>query len=94
MGGRPRKRYTREFKDGACELVTREGYAPAEAARRLGISPQTLGEWLRAKGWSATADHQAPADSDDPAVLKAVEDKIAAIKAGTFEVPLDTSEVQ
>ena len=71
MGGRPRKRYTREFKDGACELVTREGYAPAEAARRLGISPQTLGEWLRAKGWSATADHQAPADSDDPAVLKA-----------------------
>ena len=30
----------------------------------------------------------------DPAVLKAVEDKIAAIKAGTFEVPLDTSEVQ
>lgn len=30
----------------------------------------------------------------DPAVLKAVENKIAAIKAGTFEVPLDTSEVQ
>lgn len=30
----------------------------------------------------------------DPAVLKAVDDKIAAIKAGTFEVPLDTSEVQ
>ncbi|WP_423065882.1 BMP family protein [Devosia sp. CN2-171] len=30
----------------------------------------------------------------DPAVLKAVEDKIAAIKAGTFEVPLDTTEVQ
>ncbi len=30
----------------------------------------------------------------DPAVLKAVEDKIAAIKAGTFEVPLDTSEVE
>jgi len=30
----------------------------------------------------------------DPAVLKAVEDKIAAIKAGTFEVPLDTSAVE
>jgi len=30
----------------------------------------------------------------DPAVLKAVEDKIAAIKAGNFEVPLDTSEVE
>ena len=30
----------------------------------------------------------------DPAVLKAVEAKIAAIKAGTFEVPLDTSEVE
>ena len=30
----------------------------------------------------------------DPAVLKAVEDKIAAIKAGTFEVPLDTSAAE
>lgn len=30
----------------------------------------------------------------DPAVLKAVDDQIAAIKAGTFEVPLDTSAVE
>ena len=30
----------------------------------------------------------------DPAVLSAVNDKIEAIKAGTFEVPLDTTEVQ
>lgn len=30
----------------------------------------------------------------DPAVLKVVDDQIAAIKAGTFEVPLDTSAVE
>ena len=30
----------------------------------------------------------------DPAVIKAVNDKIAAIKAGTFEVPLDTTAVE
>ncbi len=68
---RARKRYTREFKDEACGLVTAQGYAPADAARQLGVSPQTLGEWLKARGWRATVDHQpAPGDSDDPAVLK------------------------
>ena len=30
----------------------------------------------------------------DPAELSAVTEKIEAIKAGTFEVPLDTTEVQ
>ena len=59
------------------------------------------GSW-KSENWSLgvaagsinLADFHGLDSNVDPAVLKAVEDKIAAIKAGTFEVPLDTSEVQ
>lgn len=42
-----RKRYTREFKKEAIELVTVQGYTIAEAARSLGISRGMLGQWRR-----------------------------------------------
>jgi len=59
------------------------------------------GSW-KSENWSLgvaagsinLADFHGLDSNVDPAVLKAVEDKIAAIKAGTFEVPLDTSEVE
>jgi basic membrane lipoprotein Med (substrate-binding protein (PBP1-ABC) superfamily) len=59
------------------------------------------GSWM-SENWSLgvsagsinLADFHGLGSNVDPAVLKAVEDKIAAIKAGTFEVPLDTSEVE
>ncbi len=47
-----------------------------------------------ASGSVGLADFHGLDSNVDPAVMQAVEDKIAAIKAGTFEVPLDTSEVQ
>lgn len=47
-----------------------------------------------ASGSVGLADFHGLDSNVDPAVIKAVDDKIAAIKAGTFEVPLDTSEVQ
>ena len=42
-----RKRYTREFKTEAVELVTIHGYTIAEAARSLEISRGMLGNWRR-----------------------------------------------
>jgi basic membrane protein A and related proteins len=59
------------------------------------------GSW-KSENWSLgvaagsinLADFHGLDSNVDPAVLKAVEDKIAAIKDGSFEVPLDTSEVQ
>jgi transposase len=38
----PRQVYTREFRQQAVEMVTREGLSIAEAARRLSLSPKTL----------------------------------------------------
>ena len=42
-----RKRYTREFKQDAVRLVTKEGYNLAEAARNLGIDRRMLGRWVK-----------------------------------------------
>jgi transposase len=38
----PRQIYTREFRQQAVEMITRDGLSLTEAARRLSISPKTL----------------------------------------------------
>ena len=43
----PRKTYDAEFKLGAVKLVTEENLTKSEAARRLGVTPTTLGTWVR-----------------------------------------------
>jgi transposase len=45
MTGRNRRQFTAEFKVEAVELVTKQGYTIAEAARSLGIRPTLLGRW-------------------------------------------------
>lgn len=42
----PRQVYTREFRQQAVELITREGLSIAEASRRLSITPKTLTNWV------------------------------------------------
>ena len=66
-----RKVYTATFKDEACKLVTDGDYAPATAARKLGVAEMTLRSWLTARGWRGPQQRQAPDASDDPKVLKA-----------------------
>jgi len=66
-----RKVYTTAFKDDACKLVIDEGYAPAVAARKLGVAEMTLRSWLAARAWRGPQQRQAPDASDDPKVLKA-----------------------
>ncbi len=40
------KRYSKEFKRQAAELVTKQGYTKAEAARRLGVSANSIADWI------------------------------------------------
>ena len=42
------KRYNKEFKMQAAELVTRQGFSQAEAARRLGVSSNSIADWIKA----------------------------------------------
>lgn len=43
----PKRFYTQEFKEEAVALVVDGGLAVAEVGRRLGISPQTLRNWIK-----------------------------------------------
>ena len=40
------KRYGKEFKRQAAELVVKQGYTKAEAARRLGVSANSIADWI------------------------------------------------
>lgn len=72
-----RERHTREFQQQACRLVTGEGYTQAEAARSLGIHPNTLRNWLHPRG-PADQPHEKPGEppargdaaADDPKALQ------------------------
>lgn len=48
MSKRARRTFTEEFKRQAVELVTRQGYSPAEAARSLDVGEGLLRKWQRA----------------------------------------------
>jgi transposase len=63
------KHYSKQFKDEAMGLVTRQGYTPTQAARELGMPDNTLVVWLRKAGWRKPVEG-GPL-SEDPAVLKA-----------------------
>lgn len=45
MSSQQRRQYTREFKQEAVDLVEKQKYTIAEAARSLGIRANMLGRW-------------------------------------------------
>ena len=76
--GRPYKRYTRQFKEEAMDLVRVRGYGVAHAARDLGVPTTTLNMWLEKAGWVRPAEGAVDPDADgltppsqDPARLRA-----------------------
>ena len=76
--GRPYRRYTRQFKEEAMDLVRERGYEVARAARDLGVPVTTLNMWLEKAGWVRPAEGPVDPDADrltppsqDPARLRA-----------------------
>ena len=54
------KRYSREFKEEAVNLVAVQGYSVAEAARNLGINANMLGRWKQEfEGKAPSVDEKA-----------------------------------
>jgi transposase len=41
-----RRKYTREFKVSAVQLVNEQGYSPTEAAQSLGVNPTSVRQWV------------------------------------------------
>jgi len=42
-----RRKYTREFKVSAVQLVNQQGYSAVEAAKSLGVDPASIREWVK-----------------------------------------------
>ena len=53
-----RRKFTREFKISAVQLVNHQGYAIAEAARSLGVDPNCIRGWVEKFGAQAGAAPQ------------------------------------
>jgi transposase len=81
-----RRSYSPEFKDGACELVTRDGYGVVEAARKLNVDVSTLRFWLGKRGALTSVPEHVPPDSNDPEVLKVrIKDLEARLRRSEME---------
>ena len=48
-----RRKFTREFKLSAVELVNEQGYSSAQAARSLGVAPASVRDWVAKYGAQA-----------------------------------------
>jgi transposase len=42
-----KRRFTREFQESACKLVSEQGYTVAEAAKSLGVDAGSIRNWLK-----------------------------------------------
>ncbi len=60
---RPRRKFDREFRDGAVRIVKETGRPVAHVARELGVCEGTLGNWMRRdaaeRAGGLTADERA-----------------------------------
>jgi len=43
----PKRKFTREFKESVAKLVSEQGYTVAEAAKSLGVDPNSIREWVK-----------------------------------------------
>ena len=59
----PRRKFDREFRDGAVRIVKETGRPVAHVARELGVNEGTLGNWVRRdeaeRAGGLTADERA-----------------------------------
>ncbi|MGC4963423.1 transposase [Gordonia sp. DT101] len=73
-----RKKYDREFRDGAVRIVEETGKPIAEVARDMGINEGTLGNWVnRARAEREGRGEMTP---DDAAELKRLRDEVAELR--------------
>jgi transposase len=68
------RKYNKEFRQGAMDLVMKEGRGPTEVARELGIPANTLFNWLKKAGWSHSVNPQSPVPDDVRALKLQVQD--------------------
>lgn len=79
----PNASYTAEFKEQALQLVIKDGQSCADAARLLGLAPQTLHNWVKA----ARGGSEVPASNARPVTADQME--IARLRAELARVTME-----
>ena len=73
-----RKKYDREFREGAVRIVEETGKPIAQIARGLGVNEGTLGNWVN---WArAERDGSASLSKDDYDELKRLRAEVAELR--------------
>jgi transposase len=57
--GETRRKFDRDFREGAVRLLRETGKPIAQVARDLGINPGTLGNWVNSDKWRRGEDNGA-----------------------------------
>jgi transposase len=66
-----KSKHSAQYREEACKLVTEHGYSVRDAAKQLGLPPNTLWNWLTRNGnHSLTAQASEQQMGDDPRLLK------------------------
>jgi transposase len=78
------KRYSKEFKDGACRLVMEQQYPISRAAKELGVGDMTLRKWLDRRGWRL----------GDPAAAQSADPKVLQVRIRELEQQLRRAEME
>lgn len=81
-----RRRFSKEFKQGAIKLVTEQGYTINEAARRLEVDRKCLHDWLNK---FAPNFDQRDADKELASDPKAVEAELCRLRKENEQLRLE-----
>ena len=65
------KRYAQEFKIEAVRQITERGYKVSDVAKRLGVTPKSLGDWVKKYGGPGSSHHALTEQQNEIKKLKA-----------------------
>jgi transposase len=82
------KRYSKQFQDEACKLVTDLGYTQQRAADELGITTVSLQAWLKKRG------HCRPVELVEPDYLASNDPKLLKDRIRELETRLKRAETE
>ena len=88
-----RKTYSKQFREQACRLVKEEGYSAAQAAKSLGIHPNTVLYWLRPRG-PADQPHEEQGGTTARGDAAAADPKAMAIQIRELEAKVRRLEME
>jgi transposase len=84
----PKRRFTAEFRQEAVRLVQEADVGVTEAARRLQISPKTLGNWVYARR-ASTASHTPAGSPRRKAPVSELQMRVSQLEAENARLKME-----